>query len=165
MGLQSRAGKWRRAVVALLLALVPTSAALADTEPLDFVRKNAQRNGPDDFVWAGIARDRSELRRLWERFNLQGDLPTIHFERNIAVVAGTGGSSSCPARLHDVRLDRDRKRILARIYQYDPGGEGSPCTDDWVPRTFTVAVAREDLRPLRARDLRARTRRIEDPNQ
>ena len=164
MAARARSAKWRRAGFALLFALIPTSAALADSEPLDFVRKNAQRNGPDDFVWAGLARDRGDLRRLWERFNLRGDLPTIQFEKNVAVVAGTGGSSSCPARLHDLRLDRERKRILARMYQTWPG-EGGACTDDWVPRTFTVAVAREDLRPLRPRELRARPRRIEDPDQ
>lgn len=149
---------------AIVLAFVILgSAAAASTEKLDFVRKDVQRRGPDDFVWGGLARDRDQLRVLWDRYNQSGKLPIVRFEENVAVLAGTGGSSSCPARLHDVLLNRERKRIVVRLYQTDPG-PGNACTDDWVPRTFTLAVERADLKPLRIRQLSVRTRRIQDPD-
>lgn len=146
----------------LVLLLIPMSAASAETEPLDFVRIETQARGPDDFVWAAMARDRGELRRLWERYNQRGKLPVVRFKKNVAVLAGTGGSSSCPPRLHDLRLNRERKRVVVRLYE--SSGGGGACTGDWLPRTFTVAVARPDLRPFRPRRLSVRPRRIDDPN-
>lgn len=77
------------------------------------------------------------------------------------MVAGTGGSSSCPPRLHDVRLNRERKRIVVRMYEAD--ARSDVCTADILTRTFSVAVARGDLKPLRARALKLRPRLIEDP--
>ncbi|HEX2239563.1 MAG TPA: hypothetical protein VHJ82_00250 [Actinomycetota bacterium] len=154
----------RRSKAALVLtALVLAIPAEASTEKLDYVRKDVQRHGPDDFVWGGLARNRDELRVLWDRYNQTGKLPTIRFQKNVAVLGGTGGSSSCPARLHDLRLNRERKRIVMRVYQTDPG-PGFACTDDWVPKTFTLAVSRDDLKPLRASQLRVRPRRIQDPD-
>lgn len=153
----------RRAALILLVALLPLPPASAKPEPLDYVRKEVQRRGPDEFVWGAMARDRDDLRRLWDRYNQRGPLPTIRFKKNVAVLGGTGGSSSCPARLHDLRLNRERKRVVVRMYVEDPG-EDAACTADWVPKTFTLAVARRDVKPQRPRALKVRPRRIEDPN-
>nr|MDQ3956786.1 hypothetical protein [Actinomycetota bacterium] len=60
------------------------------------------------------------------------------------------------------RLNRERKRVVVRMHQKDPGEDGL-CTADWVRRTFTVAVARADLKPPGPRALKVRPRRIEDP--
>ena len=148
-------------LISLLGMIVP---ARAETESLDFVRKDNQTRGPrgSQFMWGALARDRVELRELWERYQQRGPLPTIRFERNVAILAGTRGSSSCPSILHDLRLNRERKRVVVRMYQLDPG-DGA-CTDDWIPRTFTVAVARADLKPLAIAEIRVRPRRIDDPD-
>ncbi|HEX2294461.1 MAG TPA: hypothetical protein VHN37_04050 [Actinomycetota bacterium] len=146
----------------LAAALLPVPPAHAKTERLDFVRKERQRNGPDKSIWGAMARDRDDLRRLWDRYRQTGPLPVIRFRKNVAILAGTRGSSTCPYRLHDLRLDRDRKRIVARMYVKDHD-EPVACTDDLAPRTFTVAVARADLKPFRPRELKVRPRRIDDP--
>lgn len=146
-------------VLALTAGMLLPMAALADTEPLEFDRKGVQGRGPDDFMWGAMARDRDDLRRLWDRYNQRGPLPVIRFRKNVAVLAGSGGSSSCPLRLHDLRLNREHERIVVRMYMSD-----GVCTDDWRPRTFTVAVARSDLEPLPVRDVQVRPRRIDEPD-
>lgn len=155
----------RRAGAMLMLALLPFASAGAATTPLDFVRKDVQRRGPgtDRIRWGALARDRGDLRRLWDRYEQEGRAPRVRFRRNVAVLAGTGGSGSCRTRLHDLRLDREHGRVIVRVYTEDPG-EGAGCTDDWVPYTFTVAVARRDLKPLRLGELNVRARRIADPD-
>lgn len=151
------------AALALSVALLPVLPASAQPEPLGFVRREVQKRGPETFRWGEVAGGRDALRRLWERYDQEGAPPAIRFRRKVAVVAGTGQSSTCPTKLHDLRLHRDRKRVVFRVYAEDPG-EGGGCTDDWGPKTFTVAVARADLRPLRPLELRVRVRRIEDPD-
>lgn len=144
-------------------ALLPADAARAQPESLDFVRKEVQGRGPDDVSWGATAGGRERLRALWDRYRQEGKPPAIAFRRRVAVVAGTGGSSSCPTRLHDLRLHRERERIVVRVYTEEPDDDGG-CTDDLVPKTFTVSVARSDLQPLRPRDVRVKVRRIEDPD-
>lgn len=142
-------------MAALLLPL----AALAETERLQFDRKEAQFHGPNRFKWAAMARDRGDLRRLWDRYHQRGPLPIIGFENNVAILAGSVGSSSCPLHLHDLRLNRERKRIVVRMYMSD-----GICTADVVARTFTLAVARSDLKPLQVGEVRVQPRRIEEPD-
>ncbi|HYO61808.1 MAG TPA: hypothetical protein VEU29_07905 [Actinomycetota bacterium] len=155
--------RMRRLALAFLIAAVPLAPAFAETEALDFVRKGVQSHGPDDSRWGAVAVDRDELRRLWDRYEQKGRPPRVRFRTRVAALAGTGGSSTCPLRLHDLRLNRERKRILFRVYEHVPE-PGGGCTDDWVPRTFTVTVARSDLKPLRPNELRVRIRHIADPN-
>ncbi|HEX2196065.1 MAG TPA: hypothetical protein VHJ76_03985 [Actinomycetota bacterium] len=146
----------------LVLGLLPPSPASAHSEPLDFVRKERQDRGfVDKSVWGAMARNRRELRRLWKRYEQKGPLPVIRFEKNVAVLAGTHGPGTCRPKLHDLRLNRERKKVVARMYEEEHDGA---CTADVVPRTFTVAVARADLKPLKPRELKVRARRIDDPN-
>lgn len=153
----------RRGLLALLIVLVGVPSASAKPEPLDFERKERQGRGPQEkSTWGGMARDRDELRELWDRYDQEGPLPHIGFEKNVAVLAGTVGSSSCPYRLHDLRLNRERKRVVVRMYVNDPD-QPVACTDDLAPRTFTVSVARSDLKPPGAKELKVRARRIDDP--
>lgn len=144
-------------IVALLAA-----PAVAKPEPIDWDWKERHRGGRDEQVWGGLARNRDELRRLWRLYDQPGKPPVIRFEKNVAVVAGAIGSSSCPAQLYDVRLNRERKRVVVRMYEEN--SETDICTADVVPRTFSVSVARRDLRPLAARELKLRPREIEDPD-
>ena len=150
--------------MSVVIALVPS--ALAETSELDFVRREHQFRGPshvqDNGGWAAIARDREELRAIWDRYRQRGSLPTIRFEENIAVVAGLGGSG-CGTHLHDLRLNRDKSRIAARVYREDPGPDAA-CTDQYVQETFTVAVQRADLRGLNVSELRVLPRVIDDPS-
>ena len=152
-----------RVVLALLLSLTLAVPAAAETERLPFESKGRQRRGPTEAPYSGLARNRGELRELWSHFNMYGDPPAIDFEKNVAILASIGGSSSCGMRLHDLRLKRDRARVIVRMYVEDPG-PGNGCTDDLAPFTFTVSVERSDLRPLRAREVRVSRRRIDDPH-
>lgn len=151
------------AALVLLVSLLSSASATTHAERLDFVRKDVQQRGPDDFLWGAMAHDRGDLRRLWERYDQDGPLPTIRFKKNVAAVGGTGGSSSCPLRLDDLRLDHERRRIVIRMYLEDPGQDGA-CTDDWIPRTFTVSISRADLEPFRPRSLQVVSRRVDDPD-
>ena len=155
----------RRAVAALALAvaLAPVVPAGARPEQLEFVRRDVQKRGPEEFRWGGLAGGRDALRRMWDRYDQEGAPPAIRFRKKVAILAGTGQSSSCPTKLHDLRLHRGRKRVVVRVYAED-SGEGGGCTDDWVTKTFTVAVTRADLKPLRPSELDVRLRRIEDPD-
>lgn len=147
----------------LVVSMGSVLPAAAETERVPFVRKEFQRRGPSERPWAAMATDRAELRRLWDHFNQRGDLPRIRFRRKVAVLASLGGSGSCGVRLHDLRLNREKKVLNARMYQVDPG-EGGVCTDDYVLHTYTVAVARAELRPLQIKELRVRRRQIADPS-
>jgi len=156
----------RRGSIALLtsflLGVLPATPASAKTEPLDFVRKERQDRGlVEKSMWGAMARNRKELRRLWKRYEQKGPLPIIRFEKNVAVIAGTHGPGTCRPKLHDLRLNRERKKVIARMYEEEHDGA---CTADVVPRTWTVAVARADLKPLKPRELKVRPRRIDDPN-
>lgn len=162
----SRIRRYRLVGTCLLagaLGLVPLADAVAETERLVFVRKEMQRRGPTKRPFAAMATSRAELRMLWEHFNQRGDLPTIRFRKNVAILASLDGSGSCGVRLHDLRLKREDKLVIARLYKVDPG-EGAGCTDDLVRYTFTVAVARAELKPLRPNELRVRRREISDPS-
>ena len=159
-------GVSRTAIASLLVAtfiLSGASTAIGETERLPVMRKGSQRQGPDARPYAGMATSRSELRDLWNHFNQRGDLPLIRFERNVAILASIGASGSCGAELHDLRLNRERKVVVVRLNQSDPG-EGNGCTADVVLYTFTVAVSRADLKPLRPDELRVRRRFIDDPD-
>ncbi len=149
-------------VVAIFVLCVP-GIAVGESESLAFARKESQRRGPTERPYAAMATSRPELRDLWNHFNQRGDLPIIRFKRNVAILAALGGSGSCGVRLHDLRLNREKKLLVARLYQVDPGG-GAVCTDDLVLYTFTVAVRRADLNPLRPDDLQVRRRQIADPD-
>lgn len=144
----------------LAAGLTYVSPAGAHTEELPYIRKDVQRRGLFEGAWGAMARDRAQLERVWDRFNLRGDPPTIRFRKDVAVIAGTTGTSSCPARIRNVRLNHDRQVIVVRLYKHAPEGV---CTDDIAPRTFTLSIARADLRPLRARDLRVVARKIDHP--
>lgn len=154
---------WRSPALVLSIVALLAAPAVAQTEPIDWDWKERHRGGRDEQVWGGLARNRDELRRLWKLYDQPGKPPVIGFEKNVAVVAGAIGSSSCPARLYDVRLNRERKRVVVRMYEEDSGTD--VCTADVVPRTFSVSIARRDLKPLSAGELKLRPREIEDPGE
>lgn len=162
VGKASPKGRFRRRSLGLGLALVLTAtpAAVAGSERLEHVLKDTQARGSMDAdTWGGVADTRKELRRLWREFDQEGPLPTIRFKRNIAILAGMGGSSSCPPEIKDLRLKRELKRVVVRIHS-SSGDKGEACTDDLAPRTFTVTVSRSQLAPLEGHELHVRTRPV-----
>ena len=131
--------------VALIVSCIAVTPARAANEQLPYKQVAHQDRGPsgDHFKWRAYVTERSELRAAWERFNLRGDPPRIGFERRVAVIAGTGGSSSCPPSVGSLRLNREEKRVVVRIRI---GAKGpAACTADWVPNTFVMAVRRSDV--------------------
>ncbi len=161
--------RYLRPRIAIAAALVLTlgatfvAPAAAHSERIPFKRKDRQARGPSERPYDGLAKDRRELRDLWDHFNQAGDPPFIGFKRNVAVLVATFGSSSCPAQIHDVRLNRDKKVLVVRVYDPEPP-DGGGCTDDIAPFTRTISVARADLNPLKPRQLEVRRRYIDDPN-
>lgn len=131
--------------------------AAAETT-LAFKRVAHQNRGPtaDEFKWRALVTQRSGLRHYWERFNMRGEPPRIGFKRRVAVFAGTGGSSSCPPYVEDVRLRRAERRLVVRIVT---GRAQGACTDDWVRSTFVLSIRRQDLPPVN--DFHVRVRRID----
>lgn len=148
------------------IGLAPAPSALAHTTELDFAWKDHQSRGPhhlqDNGGWAAIARDRDELRDIWDRYRQTGELPTIRFEENIAVIAGLGGGG-CGTGLHGLKLNREKRRIAALLFREDPG-PGYACTDQYVQETFTLSVQRVDLRGVSVATLRVLPRVIQDPS-
>ena len=134
----------KRVLLSLFLStslLLGTAQAAGDA--LRYREVAHQNRGPDRFKWRTYVTDRSQLRAAWERFNLRGDPPRIGFERRVAIVAGTGGSSSCPPSIGGLRLNREERRIVVRIRI---GAKGpAACTADWVPNTFVLSVRRSDV--------------------
>lgn len=126
-------------VLTLVLGAVPASAA----ESLDYRLLDRQLTGPEDaYRWHAFVTSRAELQDVWERYRLRGDIPNIPFNRRVAVLGGTGGSSSCPFRMGGLRLDRDDRRIIMRLrYSNAEGG----CTDDFIPTTYVTSVRRTDI--------------------
>lgn len=142
-------------VIATVLAgAAPVLGAGTDL-PYREITKRRRGPGAEYAKWRRFVTDRPELRRVWERFNLRGDLPNIGFERRIAVIGGTGGSSSCPLELRGLRLNREEKRITMRL-RADTEGQNA-CTSDWVPYTFVTSAKRE---LLPRGDLTVRVRQI-----
>ncbi|HJR45559.1 MAG TPA: hypothetical protein VJ927_08120 [Actinomycetota bacterium] len=134
-----------RAVPSIVVALLVlgSSPAAAGSEQLPYRDVAHQSRGGDGFKWRAYATNRSELRSAWKRFHMRGDLPRIGFEHRVAILAGTGGSSSCPPDLAGLRLHREERRIVVRI---DTGSSGpGACTDDFWRQTWVVSVRRSDV--------------------
>lgn len=129
-------------IASILVGGAPVLGAGTD---LPYREITTQRHGPgtDYEKWRRFVTSRPELRRIWQRFNLRGDLPNIGFERRVAVIGGTGGSSSCPLELRALRLNRAERQITMR-FRADTGGQNA-CTSDWVPYTSVASVKRELL--------------------
>ena len=126
-----------------LIALFAPSPAGGAGEEVPYREVAHQQRGPGGFKWRAYATNRAELRAAWKRFELRGDPPRIGFDRRVAVLAGTGGSSSCPPSVGGLRLNRKEARIVVRIRI---GAEGqAACTADWVPNTFVMSVKRSEL--------------------
>ena len=118
----------------------PASGGAA--EPVDHRLLTSQKRLP-----AGMARELGRLavtrpayRQMWDHFRLRGERPGVNWSRKRVLFVTTGEPSICPLRFRTLRLNDESKtfRLKARSNR----GE---CTDDWTPRTFVVAVARDSI--------------------
>lgn len=89
--------------------------------------------------FADIATTAADARVVWERFHLAGQPPQVDFETAALLVVGFGESGSCPARFDGLTVNGNRVQVAV-------GTEGgSPCDDDYNPRTFVLEVAKAAL--------------------
>ena len=92
-----------------------------------------------DEEFADFAINRRQYNAAWERFRLEGEPPKIDFSTSGLLFLGFGESGSCPATF-------DRLTVRGRVIGVDfgPRGDGL-CTADYNPRTFVLAVPRQDM--------------------
>ncbi len=92
----------------------------------------------------GIATNAEQYGRLWRRVGMTGTRPAVDFRSEIVVWFGAVYGSTCPIRLDDVVVARDREPPLLHAVTVVPGGTGV-CTDDARPHAYLVAIERDRL--------------------
>ena len=90
----------------------------------------------------GIATDAEAYVELWAEIGLDGELPAVDFETEVALWFGAVHGSSCPRlRLDDVLVDADRRLLYPSMTRWEMGA----CTADAIGHAYVVAVARSKL--------------------
>ena len=94
----------------------------------------------------GVATGARQLERLWKRSGLEGAVPDVDFDRNVALWFAIGHGSTCPnLRLDDVVVDVDESVVYPLIVNLD---EGIGCTDDLTGAyQFMLTLERDELPP------------------
>jgi hypothetical protein len=83
--------------------------------------------------------DQAALESVWAALQVEGDVPAVDFENQVAVVFPIGYSGSCP----DTRFDGlivEGERMMPMIAHTTIA---QMCTADYNPRSYLVAVDRE----------------------
>ena len=163
------AGRRIRLIVAAAIAAAvigavwPASAGAA--EPVGHRLLASQKRMPDGEPGAlgRLAVTRSAYREMWDQFRLRGDRPGVNWQKRRVLFVTTGESSICPLRFKWLRLIDETATLKLRA-GFARNGQ-RVCTDDWTPRTFVVAVARDSipkgkLHARANRDRRVQVRRI-----
>ena len=89
-----------------------------------------------------IAYDASSYASLWREAGIEGAMPAVDFNAEVAIWFGAVHGSSCPRlRLDDVVVDGDRPLIHGTITELDYG----MCTADALPHAYVVALERAKL--------------------
>jgi len=126
----------------VVLEGVPASGNTTGAEAVDHRLKASQKRMP-----AGEPRQRGRLastrdayQEMWDHFRLRGERPSVNWRKRKVLFVTTGESSICPLRFRTMRLNRETKTFILRTRS-----NRDECTDDWTPRTFVVAVARDAI--------------------
>ena len=94
-----------------------------------------------DTEFPSILADPAALNAMWDQLGLTEDPPVVDFEKQVVFSLVIGHSGSCPrTRLDDVVVDGSLVYVVVPTITDEMG-----CTDDWVPRTYLVAIERDRL--------------------
>ncbi len=90
-----------------------------------------------------LATNAADLSDLWTRIEASGSPPDVDFLNEIVVAFEVGHSGSCPeTRLETIDVSDDM--VYATIVHTS---RERMCTDDYIPRTYVVAIMRDFLPP------------------
>lgn len=97
-------------------------------------------NVPDEPArqWYAIAADTSALTEQWRRFRLESSPPALDSNRQVALFAGFGESSTCPFVYAGTQVNVGESTVQFINASNRPEG----CTDDFVTRTIVVVLDR-----------------------
>jgi len=153
------------AAVAALVVAAPWPASAGAAEPVGHRLLASQKRMPAGGPGAlgRLAATRPAYREMWDHFRMRGDRPGVNWQRKKVLFLTTGESSICPLRFKWLRLNDETATLKLRA-GFARNGQ-RVCTDDWTPRTFVVAVARDSipkgkLHARANRDRRVQVRRI-----
>ena len=141
--------RWPLAIAGCGTVILMALAQLVAPDPGSAAGENGSRAGvliasasayPDGHIGKKIAvlstRKRS-LNRMWDKFNLPGEPPTVNFERHYVLFAGKGISGSCPEEFRFLERVPGEKLVRVELHT----AWGPDCTDDWRGHTFVIGAA------------------------
>lgn len=107
-----------------------------------------QKRAPDfdqlqDGVLIATARAPEDYPAIWSLYRLEGSPPPVDFDHKVVFFFAMGESGSCPLALRDVTVDAGQGLVTAHVST--DVGDDVACTEDWTPRTFVVALARDEI--------------------
>ena len=125
---------------AVVGAVWPASAGAA--EPVGHRLLTSQKRMPagDPRAVGRLAVTRPAYREMWNHFRLRGDRPGVNWRRRRVLFVTTGEPSICPLRFRTLRVNEKSKTFRLRA-----SSNRDECTDDWTPRTYVIAVARDSI--------------------
>jgi hypothetical protein len=128
-------------------------ACLSGQDPATTPAEGPQLEGGDGWAYLGeadampdnelhrILADPATLSSMWDQLGIQEEPPRVDFQKQVVLALVIGHSGSCPrTRLDDVVVDGRQVYAIIPTITDEMG-----CTDDWVPRTYLVAVERDRL--------------------
>jgi hypothetical protein len=143
-------------IAAATEAIGSAPACIAGFDPATVPAPGPQPAGGDGWAYLGeadtaldsvdprIIADADALNTTWEQLGIDGTPPVVDFDRQLALYLVIGHSGSCPeTRLDDLVVEGSL--LYAVIPSTTPLTPDLGCTDDWVPRTYLVAIDRDRL--------------------
>jgi len=126
---------------------------ITGVEPGDVIRPGPQPESGEGWRLLGTARTGDSYRTgiattdeqyvaLWQQAGLDGEPPSVDFEREVVIWFGAVYGSGCEIRMDDVILDLDRRLVHG---DFVIPGVHQGCNDDANPEAYVVAVERSAL--------------------
>lgn len=100
---------------------------------------------PNSEPVAILAESEDAVQDTWAHYGLPDDAPEVRTARDAVLFVGLGESSTCRLEYDGYLVRGKRREIEIQL------GEAWPreCVDDFLPRTFVVAIPKADLPPGR----------------
>lgn len=109
--------------------------------PLDMEKHVFTREEPPTFEYVvKLGRNKNEFSELWNLFQLESDMPEIDFDKkNVLFINMT--ENSCAVDVIDMTIHEDGKMVELYV---DKKTKELACSDIAIPRTFALAIGKED---------------------
>ncbi|MCT8137089.1 hypothetical protein H1D32_04650 [Anaerobacillus sp. CMMVII] len=86
--------------------------------------------------------NQEEFNEQWTFYQLQGTPTELDWNDKVAIFLGVFESGSCPYGLDFVEINTEKTDL---IFNLKNNSKGNACTDDATPRTFVVAVNKDEI--------------------